>query len=339
MMLKAFYYNGLTSIGIESHPNLLKRIAENLEYEIFQDYRIDCLIKINQAKQPVEIVKDKRFDYLSINREEKDGVTSIRYIRYNTPVRTIHQINPNNYIVDTNVSLDEDAGLICIRKHLNDHPRISNKPLLHASLIELGNQGILIPGDSREGKTTLSVYLLQEKRATFISDENVILDLSNGQVYGPYIPRTIRVRFKTISESKLEKVLSNISLTKATQYIDSDAIERIISSRSYNVEAGLAFSRKSFYELLGSSSKDNTLINLVIFPKYTPIKKAVITKLTKSEGVYRLGITGLAKKQDADPKELGKFPLTLTEKYYNKMEFLELKFSGFESLVKGGVRL
>jgi len=39
-------------------------------------------------------------------------------------------------------------------------------------------------GDSKQGKTTLSVYLLQELGGTFVGDENLFLNMGGGEVKG-----------------------------------------------------------------------------------------------------------------------------------------------------------
>ena len=114
MSKKVFNYNELTKIEIKSNPALLERLSENLESEIEKNSKVDCSIIINQTNPTVDIVKDKKFDYLTIDKKEENGRTSISYTRYNTLVRTIHQEIVNEYIVDTNVASDETAGLICI---------------------------------------------------------------------------------------------------------------------------------------------------------------------------------------------------------------------------------
>ena len=338
MSKKVFNYNELTKIEIKSNPALLERLSENLESEIEKNSKVDCSIIINQTNPTVDIVKDKKFDYLTIDKKEENGRTSISYTRYNTLVRTIHQEIVNEYIVDTNVASDETAGLICIRNHFNNKI-ISSRPLIHASLVEIDDKGVLIPGFSREGKTTLMVYLLQEKGAVFVNDENVILDSSSDRTLGLYVPRTPRIRFSTISESKLASVLDDIKLTRATQHLDSDAIERIINSQSYHVDAGLDFSRKSFCEFLETTSKEKTSIDMVLFPKYSPSKKIGIRELTMEEGIHNLAMSGLTKKSDTDLKELRASRITLNQENYTETRFLEVSFSSFKDLLNGGIEL
>jgi len=337
MSKKVFDYNRITKIGIEGPSSLLEKIAENLESEVTHNTGVDCLIRINITKHPVEIIKDKRFDYLTVTKTRTEDQQTISYKRYNTYVRTIRKKSPTLYEVDVNINLDEASGLICIRNYLNNHPLLSQYPLLHASLLNLNGIGVLIPGFYKRGKTTLSVYLLQEQKANFVSDENVILESSDDGIRGLYVPRTIRVRFSTIAESKLSKVLENITIANATQYIDQDAIERIIKARKFNVDAGIAFSRKAFCNLLGTNSQESSSIDLVIFPNYSESMK--IRKIDSQLGIERLSSFGLIRKSKISPRELEQAKIDLSQYNFRRIDFLEVGFSSMESLKQMSFRI
>lgn len=337
MSRKVFDYAGISTIEVEGPKNLLERIAENVEEEIEDSLSPSCRIKINQSESPVEIEKNKQFAYLTINKTGTAKQPAIRYTRYNTHVRTIHQKSPNNYEVYANVALDESSGLICIRNHLSNHPELTQYPLLHASLINIDGAGILIPGNSKQGKTTLATYLLQEQEASFISDENVILD--EKQLKGLYVPRTPRVRFSTIAESGLSKVLGDISIANATQYIDPDAIKRIIDAPSFDIDAGIAFSRKVFCDLLGTISQESSFVDVVLFPIYKEGGNLKVRKLGSEEGVQRLSKTGLIRKSHIDPKELKETVINLNASNFKGVDFVEVGFSGLETLRQGGFRI
>jgi len=339
MSRKVFDYVGMSKIEVRGPEDLLERIAENIERETYNYQNPDCIININQSENPVRIEKDKRFPYLTIERFGTAEQPSIKYTRYNTPVRTIYKKSSDSYEVDSHVVMDESASLICIRNHINNHPVLSQYPLLHASLLNLNGQGILIPGNSRQGKTTLTVYLLQEYGASFVSDENVFLDIRKKNVRGLYVPRNPRVRFSTIAESGLSRALEDIELANATQYIDQDAIERIIATHSFDVEAGLAFSRKAFCNLLGTSSQESSLVNLVLFPTYKENGNLSFKKLGLGEGMHRLSKTGLMTKSDIDPKELQETEVKIETSKFEGIKFAEVTFSGIGNLRQRGFRL
>ena len=339
MSKRVFDYGGVTRIGIECNPSLLERVSENLEAEVSVALDIDCLIRVDEVSPPVQIVKDKRFPYLTVDEDVKYGVKSVKYRRYDTHIRTIHQEGFGKYFVSTNICLDEESVLISIRDYIINHPEFANGIFSHSSLVEIDGKGVLIVSEGRQGKSTLAVYLLQERGATFVSDENVILSSSEEGIRGLYFPRTPGVRFSAVSKSKLEKVLENLSLTRATQYIDLDAIERIIESRSYHADAGLSFSRKALCELLGTTSKDSAVIDRVIFPRYNPSEDAVVHELTIKEGLKRLGKNGLIKRDKIEGKEFRSVSIDLAEKGYEQIRFYELEFSGIGSLLRRGFRL
>lgn len=340
MSKKVFNYNNLASIEIDGPISLLERIARNVEGERPETDRVipDCRIKINESFAPVEIEKDKKYQYLTVRNIGSSDEPSIEYIRYNTPVRVIRYRSNQEYVVDVNVRLDESAGLICLRNYLSNHPQLSPLPLLHASLLSLNKRGILIASNSRQGKTTLAVYLLQEQKADFVSDENIILENDRGKVRGLYIPRTPRIRFSAIAESRLSEALKDVKLTDATQYIDQDAIEKIISTKSFNVDAGLAFSRQSLCNLLGVSSRESELIDTVILPKYNE-GGLYVRNIPFSQGIEQLSRSGLKRKSSIDPKELEETTIDLSSMNLKNVEFIEVGFSDFKCLIKGGFRL
>jgi len=339
MSRKLFDYCGISSIGINAPKSLLERIAENMEGEVGNLENSECSIFISQPENPGEIVKDKNFDYLTVNSFGTKSQPSIRYTRYNTHVRTIHQKSLTEYCVDSMVKLDEASGLICIRNYLSNHPKLSNLPLLHSSLVNCDGKGVLIAGNSRQGKTTSMVYMLEDLGAVFVGDENIILNSENKKIRGLYVPRTPRVRFSTIAQSSLSKTLENVELANATQYIDPDAIEKIVASKNFYVDAGLAFSRKSFCNLLGTSSKDSSDIDLVLFPNYVEGNSFKIRNVEFEEGVRRLSNTGLVKKSEIDPKELAETQIDLDKERFMDINFLEISFQNIQSLRKGGFRL
>ncbi len=339
MSRKVFNYCGISNIEINAPTNLLERLAENLEGEIDYVKDSDCNISIYQPEKLEEIIKDKNFDYLTINQVGTKKEPSIKYTRYNTQVRTIHQKSLTEYFVDSRIKLDESAGLICVRNYLSNHPELFDLPLLHASLVNYESKGILIAGNSRQGKTTSMVYMLEDLGAVFVGDENIILDLKNGKPKGLYVPRTPRARFSTIAQSGLSKVLENLELTNATQYIDSDAIEKIISSKSFHVDAGMAFSRNSFCDLLGTKSQEISNIDLILFPRYVEENSFRVRNLGLEEGVKRLSEIGLMRKSEICPKELTEIQLILDKEKFKGIDFLELSFSDIQGLRRGGFRI
>jgi len=339
MAKRTFNYTNLSTIEIDAPKNVLDRIDHNLEAEQDNISNPDCTIKIHESKFPIEIQKDRNFKYLTIERSGTSEQPSFRYYRYNTHIRTIKQDSFNSYEVYTNTLLDEDSGLLCVRNHLSRNPKIASHPLLHASLINLNGKGMLLPGNSKQGKTTLMTYLLQEEGGVLISDENTVLDISKDKLKGLYLPKKIRVRFPTIAASRLSRALENLTLTNATQYLDADYIEKTIKNRDFEREWGLVFSRKSFCKLLEISSGESSQIDVVVFPKYQENKNVNIKSILLGEGIQRVSESGLIKKSNLYPKELEERILNPDLFKKKRLEFLEISFSGIEDLFRERVHI
>jgi len=337
MSYKSFSYcGGLSVIQIDAPEGLLRRISNNIEGEGSITGPADCRIKIDESENPIEIKKDKRFEYATIEKSGTEEYPIFRYYRYDTHIRTIRQGPFGSYEVNANTSMDENSALICVRNHLSNNPRIKDYPLLHASLVNINGTGTLVTGDSMHGKTTMAIYLLQKYGGTFVSEENTLLDPEGSRLRGLYIPRTVRVRFSTIAESKLSKSLDDLSLTDATQYLDSDFIQQTLKNRDFTSKWGLAFSRKAFCQLLGVTSDEFSTIENVIFPVYQEKRKVTPRNVGYEEGIERLSKSGLIKKVEIDPKELQDAEVNITVLKDKKLNFIEVAFSGIEDLIREG---
>lgn len=80
--------------------------------------------------------------------------------------------------------LESDLGLFAAE-------RLDGIVAIHAALIVRNGRGIVIPGSSHAGKTTLSVAAISAG-ATVASDEFTLVDLRTGLVHG--WPRPLRIR-------------------------------------------------------------------------------------------------------------------------------------------------
>ena len=339
MVKRTFNYRNFSTIEIDAPKDVLDRIAYNLEGEQKNIPKPNCKIKINESNSPVEIQKNRNYEYLSIEESGNVEESSLKYYRYNTHIRTINQKCPNSYEVYSNTLLDEDSGLLCVRNHLNNNLKIAEHPLLHASLININGKGILIPGCSKQGKTTLTTYLLQEQGGVLISDENVVLDTSKEKLRGIYVPKKIRVRFSAIAKSNLSNALGDLTLTDATQYLDTSYIKEVIENRNFESEWGLAFSRKSFCDLIGASSSEESQIDMVVFPKYQEGKEIGVREIGLEEGIKKISEAGLIKKSHLNPRELEGTVLDLKIPKEKRLEFIEISFSGMDTLFRKGFKI
>lgn len=324
----AFSYVDRYSFNLSSNSSpLLSRICENLESDYSTESTIKRSIKIFEhpfAYNSIE--KRKEFPYQHLTT---DG-NKYTYYRYNTLVRNI-QISTDNALVTSYLRNDEAAGLIPIRQFIyNLIKSDAKKILVHASLIRYNGIGVLIVGNSRAGKTTLTTAYL-EKGAEFIADENVILEFSNENLIGYYIPRVLRVRFSTLVNSPLSKFLSDIKSTNSTQYIDIESINRIIKAKAFHVDAGLAISRQAFVGAFGVCSSSSSVINKICFVEFGKHKS---TKLSQTEGLYSLLKHVKNPKSSLSSEELQSPPYSPLINLPDNIEMHQMSFGFLNSSIK-----
>ena len=158
---------------------------------------------------------------------------------------------------------------------------------MHGSLVEIGGNGLLIVGNSRSGKTALTISILDELDACLIADENTLLFYEMG-IVGAYTPVTMGVRFHSVLESNLIGLLDNIADSEATQDIDLDTLEMIIQKKAYDADVTLRLSRKKFVNMLGTRSKPKYPINKIIFPGFIESNSIIRRDLSMNEIKSRL---------------------------------------------------
>ena len=56
--------------------------------------------------------------------------------------------------------------------------------MLHATLVQLEQKGILLLGKSGAGKSDLALRLIENKGAVLVADDVVVLQTENGHLYG-----------------------------------------------------------------------------------------------------------------------------------------------------------
>jgi hypothetical protein len=146
---------------------------------------------------------------------------------------------------------------------------------LHAAAVAYDQQAILILGERRAGKTTLSLQLLSHVACSFISNDRVFVDGSvtpTPVVHG--IPGVVNVRHGSISllQSSMERSASSgdrdpwaVGHWRARQTLD-EAMRNTANATS-NTLGDLSLSTRQFLHLTGSSSTLHAPIRLALFPQ------------------------------------------------------------------------
>ena len=334
MAQRVFDFCGRFNVGIRATESLIDRIAGNIQTEIKEVIATPkSVIEIHEPRAYEAIVKDKKYPYLTVKVNPSTGATE--YYRYNTFIRTIRVVSEGHYDVNVNTEGDEAAGLICFRNFCNSHHSLIQTPLVHASLVDLNGEGILMSGDSHSGKTALMIYLMQQLKAGMISEDNVYLEKD---MRGLYFPKVPRVRFSTVRDSCLSPLLTNLQATDATQYWDIDSIERVVAQGTLDVDGGLAISRRKVAEMCGVKTSDSVQIDKVVFPSYSEGEPS-FEEMGQEEGFGMLEKFGREKKKDIDPRGMGAEAISLKDFERRNIKFYKLAFGGLKTLVNVGFAL
>jgi len=282
MAKRIYNYLGEMKIAIEGSKYKLDRYEKNIdEIPSFGD-NYDAIIKIEDGDIS-EIIKNKKYPYLwSKPNFEQLPLQGIDYYRYGTKVRTIWMMSQLEYSVKDYI-LDDDGILDIFRRIYCDSNFSRDKTLIHGSLLQLKNKGVLVVGPCRSGKTTLTLSFLDQKGLELISEGiSLISSKENKQFRGYYLPRSIYLRFSLISDiEKLTPLIGDYDLSESTQYFDHDAIKRIIQSKAFDVDAGITISRKKFSALMKTELKKSSLIDQIIFTKYSEDGNIAIIRLNQ----------------------------------------------------------
>ena len=162
MAKRIYNYLGEMKIAIEGSEHKLDRYERNIEEVPSFGGDYDAIIRI-EDRDHSGIIKDKKFPYSwSKPNLEQLPLQGIDYYRYGTKIRTIWVVSPLEYFVKDYV-LDDDGILDIFRRIYCDSNFSRDKTLIHGSLLQLKDRGVLIVGPCRSGKTTLTLSFLEQK--------------------------------------------------------------------------------------------------------------------------------------------------------------------------------
>jgi hypothetical protein len=334
-MKRNYFYLGEQNIGIEASQRLLDRIQENIEEIPSVPLTEGAVIRVYEPEKSVKIIKDKNFPFASTRENFSQNYPGVDLFRYGTRVRTIWRKSNLEYEVETTTELDEKAVLRCF-KNIYFENNASNKFLLHGALINVQNQGILITGKVRSGKSTLVQELAVSNNAQIISGGNSLISEKDMKLFGNYIPRPFYIRFSSIANNpQLSKLLENPQLCNAVQYLDEDAIKKIIKLKAFDVDGGLCVSRKKYADLLSIKTKISSDIDKIVFTQYKS-GMPTIEKCTFEEALRLFGSRLFPKKTDLfkleETSQILPVACDLNPEIIKKLKLIKVSFSGNSSL-------
>ncbi len=336
-MRRSYDYLGEQKITIDTSKGLSDRVQENIEEPPLPPGDNRFLIKVVEPNHPIQIVKDRRLPFASTRENWSRPYMGADLFRYGTRVRTIWRKSSSEYEVETTTELDEKAVLKCF-KNLYFENASQGKFLLHSALVNVNHQGILITGKCRSGKSTLTQGLAT-LQPTIITGGNTLISSCDGELTGDYIPRPFYIRFSGIvSHPALAPLMEDIGSCNAVQYLDDDTIKRIISSKAFEVDAGLCISRKRYADLLGVNTDASSRVDTIIFTQYAPGSPKV-EECTPEEAADLVKARVFPKKTDLlkieTTDEIVPPQIDLSSDFFSKLRLIKLSFSGDSSLTQG----
>lgn len=160
--------------------------------------------------------------------------------------------------------VDDDHAVAVVRRlgyYLADQSK--DGLLFHAAALSWHAHGLLLPGGTQAGKTTLSAWLLTQG-FSYLSDELVYLP--QGSAVMQAFSRPLNLRLKSLAALQAELALELTALTP------SDGMNTLIAP-----------------SCLGAATvQAQANLKLIIFPCYAPEQPLRFTRLAKAEAALRL---------------------------------------------------
>jgi len=287
MEIRVYPYLGEHNIAIEGSRELLDRIEGNIEESAKSGLQYDGIVRIQEGEMR-EIVRDKNVPYISLKENNEEGIEGCDYIRYRTHAKTIWKKSPFEYKVKNHIPKDETGALKSFKRIYYALSGSNNKSLIHGATVDLQDKGILIVGKKKSGKTTLAFNMIDKMKASLVEGGSTLIS-SNEGLYAYYLPRSIFARFSTIVESPyLSSLIEDIEKTESTQPWDIEGIKEVIKAKSFYIDGGLTFSRRTFKELSKKNTLPRSKINTIIFPSYSNGGKVELRNISIDEAYKRI---------------------------------------------------
>ena len=114
--------------------------------------------------------------------------------------------------------------------------KMSEQQTIHATLVALQNKGVLLKGKSSSGKSDLALRLIQNKKATLVADDIVIITKESTSVTGR-APQNLQgllevrgigiVRLPFLAEISIDLIVNLQDNEKSVERMPKDAYENI----------------------------------------------------------------------------------------------------------------
>jgi len=279
--LRVYNFLNKIRIGIKANTNQLDKCEENLEEIALNNSEYDRLIVVN-TKSNNKILRDERYPYLW----KKSKGKKTQYYRYSTLVREIIKNSDLSY--ELFEYTPDNEGILGTLRTIYCQSDVANKDaLVHASILNINGEGIILVGPCRSGKTTLTLGFLREMKGRLINDGISLIHKKKDLLQGFYLPRPIYLRFfSIIQDPNLHNLLHEYNLRESYQYFDHEVLQKIIKENAMHVDAGITVSRRKVSQIYGIDTLTQTTINRLVLIDYSDNFK--IYKISQSEALKKL---------------------------------------------------
>ncbi|MCO4490009.1 hypothetical protein Si116_01942 [Streptococcus infantarius subsp. infantarius] len=189
-MVLVKYYRNNSEIYVDApiyiHQSVKKIVNNYVEYELVDRKKPKkWSVCINEE----EYFLLRKYNYERIFQKNEPAIT----VFYSKDFKTIGllQETEESWLVQNIVRM---VRVILRLQYLEE-----GEEFFHGGLIRYNNKGICFLGDKKSGKTTSILYLLKNKKAEFISNDDVSFRYIKSQLYGSGWPRAINIRPDTIN--------------------------------------------------------------------------------------------------------------------------------------------
>ncbi|WP_152656272.1 hypothetical protein [Oceanobacillus sp. CFH 90083] len=168
-------------------------------------------------------------------------------------------------------------ALRLIRGVLRLQDYAENAIFLHGGLVEINGNGVALIGQSKSGKTSTILTLLEDNQVNYVTNDDISIKFSNDTISGFGWPRSMSIRKDTINVNK--KIRSRFKNNYTLNHPFNNATQDYIFATPKNLE-----------QLYNKKIKTNTNIKTIVFPKFLPLQQngVFMRKLDEKEATYNL---------------------------------------------------
>jgi len=204
----------------------------------------------------------------------------------------------------------------------------------HGAVVSLAGQGLMICGPKRAGKTSLTIHLLQDPAARFLSNDRALVELgAQPPVMVSGMPTVIAIRPGALTLFP-ELPLSQIRHWRARQTL-GESLNLASHAASGPTPAKLDMNPEQFCHFLGTEAVAVAPLRAVLFPRVETQQSHVeITRLDVTEVSNRLLQNLLLPGFSVLTSSMGGSPSA--ELVRKRVEQLAVEISGFEIVLGEG---